>query len=243
MTQTLRHISLLCLMWCCCSVSLEAMGQERVRLVEGEIHSFSVEEVMGRKYNWILYSGFSMMTHASSDLEAGFLGSPKLSVVSCVFKKPGDYVLRSNTEQAGCLNSRVLILNILPNHMTLGFINTDQEACATSIGDLLPLDLTIEKDLETRSTTYEKYFPLRVSIRVYEDSKDKGTQDIIIDREDDAMALNLKIDDLDEDHRYSIRLLKAQTNNGLPIGIVDTKRKVEFLLKKRPRAGKILIVE
>ncbi|MDC1106139.1 hypothetical protein OAT16_05500 [Prolixibacteraceae bacterium] len=231
------------MMWCCCSVLLEAMGQERVRLVEGEIHSFSVEEVMGRKYDWILYSGFSMITHASSDLEAGFLGSSKLSVVSCVFKKKGNYVLRSDTEQGGCSNSRILILTVLSNNMSFGFVNADQEACATTIGEPLPLDLTVEKNLATSTTTFKQYFPLRVTVRVSEDGRDIGTQDIMIDREDDAMALNLKIDDLDNDHRYSIRLEKVQTNNGLPVGIIDAKSNIQFLLKKRPRAGKIVIVE
>ncbi|MCT4672314.1 MAG: hypothetical protein N4A37_03600 [Prolixibacteraceae bacterium] len=241
MTQTFRHKAFLFLMWCCCFAPFSVMGQESYRLVEGEIHSFSVEEVLGSNYNWLLYSDYSLTTLASSNDAAAFVGPAHFSAVSCVFKKPGDFVLRVNSELGGCTNTRILILKILPNNMTLGFANTNQEACATSIGDPLPLDLTIEKEIEKQSSTYDRYFPLRLSIQVFKDNKDMGVQDIMIDRDDEAMGLNLKINDLDEDHRYSIVLVNAQTSNGLAIRIVEDQKNIDFLQKKRPRAGKIIM--
>ncbi|QZE13754.1 hypothetical protein K4L44_14475 [Halosquirtibacter laminarini] len=243
MYRRLRHIYPLLLMWCFCNVSTKVWGQESLYLYEGEIQSFSMDEVVDRSYNWTLYAGYSMISTASSSDEAKFLGSSKLSVASCMFMKQGKYVLRIDTEEAGCLNSRITMVQVIVNDMNLGFTVSDREACSTSFEDEVPLLIPIKKHIEPKSTHFKSYYPLRVKVRMSDSGSEVRTQEILVEHDATELVIKFPKSDFETDHEYVVDILGVTTQNGLPVAVDASKRRATFLVKKRPRAGKITIVE
>lgn len=144
--------------------ALRGPAQERFVVYEGARSSHFVAEHPGSSYSWQILVDFTSDTKvAPGDYE--FVSATDKSEVAVQWHKSGWYYLAvTETDPAGCTNTKVLPVNVVTNSRIIGFAEVASQACFDSAGNGFTLLLNILEN--NNAPPEEDIFPVDIGFTV-----------------------------------------------------------------------------
>ena len=209
--------------------TLFGVAQKSFVVFEGAESTYFVTNHPGSNFTWNVYSDLNSLTEAND--EVYLFTTPNDSYqISVQWNKTGLYYIDvTETDISGCVNRKVISINVVPNNRSIAFRGSTSSACYNFSENGISLPLQILDDAGIPLA--ENNFPVEAEIEI---NGSLVLFQIYYDNQNISIPDSLVKADPNVDSQVEIRITKAQDNNGESIAIINGNDHYLYIIHSIP---------